>query len=89
MKYKIAYSKQYKNAVKKLNKEDLSLVENLLNRLANDETLEPKYKDHKLKGSLKGLRECHIKPNLVLIYDKIEYLLILKAINVGSHSEVF
>ena len=45
MKYKIAYSKQYKNAVKK---EDLSLVENLLNRLANDETLEPKYKDHKL-----------------------------------------
>ncbi|WP_366523918.1 type II toxin-antitoxin system YafQ family toxin [uncultured Helicobacter sp.] len=48
MKYKIAYSKQYKNAVKKLNKEDLSLVENLLNRLANDETLEPKYKDHKL-----------------------------------------
>ncbi|CUU39598.1 MULTISPECIES: type II toxin-antitoxin system YafQ family toxin [Helicobacter] len=89
MKYKIAYSKQYKNAVKKLNKEDLSLVENLLNRLANDETLEPKYKDHKLKGSLKGLRECHIKPNLVLIYDKIEDLLILKAINVGSHSEVF
>lgn len=73
MKYKIAYSKHYKNAVKKLNKEDLSLVENLLNRLANDETLEPKYKDHKLKGSLKGLRECHI----------------LKAINVGSHSEVF
>lgn len=75
--------------MKKLNKEDLSLVENLLNRLANDETLEPKYKDHKLKGSLKGLRECHIKPNLVLIYDKIEDLLILKAINVGSHSEVF
>lgn len=71
--------------MKKLNKEDLSLVENLLNRLANDETLEPKYKDYKLKG----LRECHIKPNLVLIYDKIEDLLILKAINVGSHSEVF
>ncbi|TLD79715.1 type II toxin-antitoxin system YafQ family toxin [Helicobacter sp. MIT 11-5569] len=89
MKYKIAYSKQYKNAIKNISKKDLFLVENILDRLANGEKLEPKYKDHKLKGSLKGLRECHIKSDLLLVYDKIDDLLILKAINLGSHSEMF
>lgn len=88
-KYELIYSKAYKKAIKKLNKSDLKLVENVLDRLANDENLEPKYKDHQLLGEFKDFRECHIKPNLLLIYQKIENMLILKAINVGSHSELF
>lgn len=50
------------------NKESVSLVKRIIERLSNDETLEAKYKDHALKGNLKTFRECHIKPDLLLIY---------------------
>ncbi|CAG9469722.1 type II toxin-antitoxin system mRNA interferase toxin, RelE/StbE family [Campylobacter upsaliensis] len=48
-----------------------------------------KYKDHTLKSNLKTFRECHIKPDLLLIYQKLEKELILHCINVGKHSEIF
>lgn len=88
-KYELIYSKAYKKAIKKLNKSDLKLVESVLDRLANDENLEPKYKDHALQGRLKSCRDCHIKPNLVLIYQKRDDILELLALDIGSHSEVF
>ncbi len=68
---------------------DRELVDTIIERLCDDEILEPKYRDHKLKGSLRGLRECHIKPDLLLIYNKQEDVLILNALNLGSHSELF
>lgn len=61
----------------------------VLDKLANNETLESKYKDHALTGELKGYRDCHIKPDLVLIYQKQKDLLILKALRINKHSEVF
>ena len=88
-KYELVYSKAYKKAAKKLNARDLRLVESVLDRLANDEILEPKYRDHALQGKLKGCRDCHIKPDLVLIYKKNAEFLELIALDIGSHSEVF
>lgn len=89
MRYEIVRSKKFKQNYKKLNAQAKDEVLAILKRLANDENLEPRYKDHQLLGEFKDFRECHIKPNLLLIYQKIESVLILKAINVGSHSEVF
>ncbi|PAF43617.1 type II toxin-antitoxin system YafQ family toxin [Helicobacter sp. 11S02596-1] len=89
MKYEIFRSKDFKKSFKKLSETHKSQVLSILERLANDEILEPKYKDHKLKGEYEGFRECHIKPDLLLIYEKCEDILILTAINVGSHSELF
>lgn len=89
MKYEIIRSTKFKKNFKKLNTEFKDEVLATLKKLANDENLEPKYKDHQLWGEFKDFRECHIKPNLLLIYQKIENMLILKAINVGSHSELF
>ena len=68
---------------------DIQVLEAILTRLANDEILEPKYKDHKLKGEFEGFRECHTKLDLLPIYEKREELLILKAIALGSHSALF
>lgn len=68
---------------------DRELVDTIIERLCDDEILEPKYRDHKLKGSLRGLRECHIKPDLLLIYSKQEDVFILNALNLDSHSELF
>ncbi|RDU73619.1 type II toxin-antitoxin system YafQ family toxin [Helicobacter aurati] len=91
MKYQVRYSKAFKKGLKKLknNQEILELTKAVIIKLANDETLEPKYKDHKLSGEYEGFRECHILPNLLLIYQKQESLLILSCIALGSHSEVF
>ncbi|WP_162165546.1 type II toxin-antitoxin system YafQ family toxin [Campylobacter fetus] len=88
-KYEIIYSKDYKKAIKKLNKSVLPEIEYILDKLANDEILETKFKDHQLKGEYKDFRECHIKPDLLLIYRKNSNLLILIAFKLGSHSEVF
>lgn len=89
MKYEVVRSKNFKKNYKKLNTQFKDEVLNTLKRLANDEKLEPKYKDHQLLGEFKDFRECHIKPNLLLIYQRLENVLILKAINIGSHSELF
>lgn len=87
--YAFSSSKKFDKAYDKLNPKDRNLVDIVIERLCNNEILEPKYKDHKLKGEFEGFRECHIKPDLLLIYEKIENLLILKAIALGSHSALF
>ncbi|GAA8990890.1 type II toxin-antitoxin system mRNA interferase toxin, HP0892 family [Helicobacter pylori] len=47
---------------------DLKLLYKVVENLAKEQPLDPKYKDHPLKGALKDFRECHLKPNLLLVY---------------------
>ncbi len=61
----------------------------VLERLCNNETLAPKYKDYALGWDLAGARDCHIKPDLVLIYKYDKEVLELIALHVGKHSKVF
>lgn len=89
MSFEVHYSKEFKRNLKKLNTKDSEIALEIIERLSKGETLEPKYKDHKLRGKFKDFRECHIKPDLLLIYQKLEKKLILIAINVGSHSDLF
>lgn len=87
--YELYYSKDYKKSVKKLDKQSLQMLTVVIDRLANDEILEPKFKDHQLKGKLESFRECHIKPNLLLVYKKVKQELRMSVLKVGSHSELF
>ena len=48
-----------------------------------------KYKDHELFGPWKGFRECHIKPNWLLIYYLSQSRLILTLTRTGSHNDLF
>lgn len=59
----------------------------VLDMLATDAELPPRLSDHALSGRWKGFRDCHIKPDLVLIYAKSEGVLSLARL--GSHSELF
>ncbi len=54
--------------------------------LAEDRPLETKYSDHSLGGQWDGFRDCHIRPDLVLIYEK--ECCVLRLIRLGSHSEI-
>ncbi len=57
--------------------------------LTNNLPLPKKYKDHALTGNWKGFRDCHIKPDLVLIYQiDIENTTLILA-RLGSHSDLF
>jgi mRNA interferase YafQ len=55
--------------------------------LAADAELPKRLSDHPLQGDRKGFRDCHIKPDLVMIYAKSEGVLSLARL--GSHSELF
>ncbi len=59
----------------------------VLHFLINDKELSQKYCDYALKGNYQGCRDCHIKPDLVLIYEIINNDLLL--IRLGTHSELF
>jgi mRNA interferase YafQ len=48
---------------------DLEKLKDVLERLANNENLSQKYRDHVLVGQYKGTRECHIEPDWLLIYE--------------------
>ena len=56
-------------------------------KLLNDEELEEKYRDHNLKGKFDGYRECHIKPDLLLVYRIKDDT--LELVDIGSHSDLF
>ena len=45
----------------------------IVRALANDEALEPRHHDHALGGPWRDFRDCHLRPDLVLIYEKPEY----------------
>ncbi|MEI7892237.1 MAG: type II toxin-antitoxin system YafQ family toxin [Spirochaetales bacterium] len=55
--------------------------------LANDQALEPRHNDHPLAGEWKDHRDCHVRPDLVLIYLKPDKD-VLRLVRLGSHSEL-
>jgi mRNA interferase YafQ len=60
----------------------------LLVDLVTDQPLDAKYHDHDLSGNWAGYRECHVKPDLLLIYRK-SGADTLRLARLGSHSELF
>ncbi|EAO0751694.1 type II toxin-antitoxin system YafQ family toxin [Salmonella enterica] len=84
-----AFKRDYKRESKKRNGADLDeILVPILIALASDKTLEPSQCDHNLTGNWSGFRECHIKPDLLLIYKKPDDET-LKLARMGSHSELF
>ena len=72
---------------KKKNPQLETLLSPILSALAADAPLEPRYHDHALTGDWKDYRDCHVKPDLVLIYQKPEEKILL-LVRLGSHSEL-
>ena len=91
MKYEVRFTNQYKKDLKLAKKQgkNLDKMYDVVEKLANGEVLAPKYRDHSLTGNLKGLRECHIEPDWLLIYEIIDDVLVLMLNRLGSHTELF
>jgi mRNA interferase YafQ len=65
-----------------------SELKTVLVALATDQLIDARYRDHDLSGNWAGYRECHIKPDLLLIYRKSDADT-LRLARLGSHSELF
>ncbi len=83
--FKRDYKRESKGRYRASLETDLVTV---LTALASDKPLEARYRDHDLSGAWAGYRDCHIKPDLVLIYRKSDADT-LRLARLGSHSELF
>lgn len=81
------FKREYKKAIKQ--QKDTELLWTIVEDLANDIPLEPKYRDHQLKGDKKDFRECHITPDWLLMYRKTVDGLVLVLTELNSHSNMF
>ncbi|SDH06113.1 type II toxin-antitoxin system YafQ family toxin [Pelagibacterium luteolum] len=59
----------------------------VLEHLIEDRDLEPRHRDHALTGDWNDHRDCHVRPDLVLIYRKPDPET-LQLVRLGSHSEL-
>jgi mRNA interferase YafQ len=83
------FKRDFKREMKGRHRETLEAdLASTLMALALDRPLEERYRDHDLSGEWAGYRDCHIKPDLVLIYRKPDAST-LRLARLGSHSEVF
>ncbi|KAI4439215.1 type II toxin-antitoxin system YafQ family toxin [Schaedlerella arabinosiphila] len=89
--YQIKFTTAYKKAYKLMKKRglDISLLDEVVGLLRQGRQLEECCRDHGLTGDLAGFRECHIKPDWLLIYLIENDILTLTLIDTGSHSDLF
>ena len=84
-----SFKRDYKREAKGQHRATLdSELKPVIVALVTDQPLAPKYRDHELGGDWKGYRECHVKPDLLLIYRKLDAD-ILRLARLGSHSALF
>lgn len=83
--YSNRFRKDFRLALKQ--GKNCRLLEETVHRLANDEILEPRFRNHKLIAQYLGFWECHIAPDFLLIYDLREDE--LELVRCGTHSELF
>lgn len=83
--------KRDKKRVKGSGRHDWTKMRDVVAELMNDRPLDQKHRDHALSGEYAGVRECHVTPDWLLIYDKQGPVEggILKLVRTGSHSELF
>lgn len=93
--YTIYHSRQYRKSLKRIiksgryNFSDLIFIDKIIRKIALGEKLDVKYQDHKLNGKMLEYRECHIKSDLLLVYELDKKELVLLTIDIKNHSNLF
>lgn len=87
----IVPSNQFRRDLRLAKKRGLRLahLQDIVDRLAAQEPLDAKCRDHELSGDYSGFRECHIEPDWLLIYRVDDRELVLLLFRTGTHSDLF
>lgn len=92
-KYQIDFTSKFKKQLRKIIKQgkDISDLLEVVTKIANLEKLDVKYEDHELINDniYHNCRECHIKPNWLLIYKYLDNETVFLLYATGSHNELF
>lgn len=89
--YQLRFTTAYKKSYKLMKRRglDLSALDEVVELLRQGEQLNEKYRDYSLGGKFIGFRECHVKPDWILIYLMEQDVLTLTLVDTGSHSDIF
>ncbi|QNL98311.1 type II toxin-antitoxin system YafQ family toxin [Treponema sp. Marseille-Q4132] len=87
----LVYTTQFKKDYKLAQKRDVDIDElfKVIGMLQKQEPLPEEKRDHFLVGNYKGYRECHVRPDLLLIYKIKEKELELLLFRTGTHSDLY
>ncbi|MFZ4632149.1 MAG: type II toxin-antitoxin system YafQ family toxin [Patescibacteria group bacterium] len=87
----LKFSSRFKKDLKPYKRDRVFLIEleNVLDILADGRGLPDKYLNHSLIGEFKGCFECHVRPDVLLIYKIEQSELIVLLLRIGSHSNLF
>jgi mRNA interferase YafQ len=84
-----AFRRDFKREKRGRHRSELEAMLSLaISLLAEDRPLPERKRDHPLGGEWSDYRECHLKPDLLLIYRKPDPK-VLQLVKLGSHSELF
>lgn len=91
MMYEVKFTTAFKKSYKHMKKRglDMSALDDVVDTLRQGKPLDEKHHDHALTGNFVGFRECHIKPDWLLIYLIENNILTLTLVDTGSHSDIF
>ncbi|HCR85649.1 MAG TPA: type II toxin-antitoxin system mRNA interferase toxin, RelE/StbE family [Alphaproteobacteria bacterium] len=83
------YSNSFLKSLKRSKKrgKNINKLEKVIDILVNEQTLEVKYRNHKLSGDYTGYWELHIEPDWLLVYKVTDKKIILT--DIGTHSDLF
>ncbi len=89
--YTVKFTTAYKKSYKLMKKRglDISELDEVVDMLRLGKKLSEKYRDHALSGEFSGFRECHIRPNWLLVYLIEDDVLTLTLVDTGTHSDIF
>ncbi len=89
--YHVKFTTAYKKSYKLMKKRglDLSILDDIVDKIRQGIPLEAKHRDHALSGNFEGFRECHVKPDWLLVYLIENDILTLTLVDTGSHADIF
>ena len=90
MKYGVIRTSRFKKEYRLMQRrgEDMELLHRIIDLLAQGKPLPEKHRDHAMTGNFAGTRECHVKPDWLLVYQIEKSILVLTLMRTGTHSDL-
>jgi mRNA interferase YafQ len=85
----IKKGKKFKKDLKSLSNKEIELLLIFVRKIIKNEQIESRYCVHELEGQYSGYLECHLRPDLLLIYRIETENDLLRLYRIGSHSKLF
>jgi len=85
--YTTAFARDLRRAIRR--GKDAGKIKAVVRLLCAGEALPASFRDHALKGEWAGFRDCHVEPDLVLVYRVVRDRLQLLCLRLGTHADLF